>query len=68
LPAGLEFDTSTGTISGTPTTVTTATTFTITASVLIGSDTKTATTNVTIGVARSAQHGCIGRVHRRRVG
>jgi uncharacterized repeat protein (TIGR02543 family) len=55
LPAGIAFDTATGTISGTPTTVTTSATFTITASVQIGSDTKTATTNVTIGVALSSQ-------------
>ena len=50
LPAGLSFDTSTGAISGTPTAITSATTYTVTASNTGGS----ATTTVTILVNDAA--------------
>ena len=43
LPSGLSFNTSTGAISGTPTTITSSTTYTVTASNTGGSDTTTVT-------------------------
>ena len=46
LPAGLTFDTSNGEISGTPTTITSSTTYTITATNAGGSDTATMTIEV----------------------
>jgi DNA-binding beta-propeller fold protein YncE len=46
LPAGLSFDATTGTISGTPTTVSAATTYTITATNIFGS--ATATVSITV--------------------
>jgi uncharacterized repeat protein (TIGR01451 family) len=46
LPTGLSFDTSTGAISGTPTSVTNYTTYTVTASNAGGSDTATVTIEV----------------------
>lgn len=55
LPAGLIFDPATGTISGTPTTITSSATFTITASVDIAGVTKTASADVAIGVVASPQ-------------
>jgi uncharacterized repeat protein (TIGR02543 family) len=53
LPAGLTFDTATGTISGIPTAVTTSATYTITATVDIAGVTKTASTTVSLGVTYS---------------
>ena len=53
LPAGLSFDTATGTISGTPTTVTAAANFTISASAEIAGVTKSASATVSIGVTFS---------------
>src|SRR6185312_2712748 len=47
LPAGLLFDTNTGIISGTPTTVTATATYTVTATNITGSDTTTVTITVT---------------------